>query len=291
MNGVMDLTEQYKLSEKEHNEIYNIIEKLIFNNATPVDNPTAIIVGAQPGSGKGSLIGYSKSTFKDNNIVIITTDDYKPFHPKAGEIAMKHPTKYCEIVEKDSAKWTNEILNYAIKNKYNFIFECTLRNERIIERMKELKENDFNVEVRALAVSYIESLLSAYERYEKQVEARAWGRFFNPLSYNETYKSIPNVIQLIEQSDCYDVLEIYKRGTEIKNPILIYGNYHKTNYEQEFKYESAKEAIMMARNEDLNNIRNVKERFIKIKESFERRANTLEEKEGLKQLEEIIDNY
>ena len=48
---------------------------------------------------------------------------------------------------------------------------------------------------------------------------------------------------------------------------------------------------MMARNEDLNNIRNVKERFIKIKESFERRANTLEEKEGLKQLEEIIDNY
>lgn len=140
MNGVVDLTEQYKLSEKEHNEIYNIIEKLIFNNVTPVDNPTAIIVGAQPGSGKGSLIGYSKSTFKDNNIVIITTDDYKPFHPKAGEIAMKHPTKYCEIVEKDSAKWTNEILNYAIKNKYNFIFECTLRNERIIERMKELKK-------------------------------------------------------------------------------------------------------------------------------------------------------
>ena len=115
---------------------------MIFNNVTPVDNPTAIIVGAQPGSGKGSLIGYSKSTFKDNNIVIITTDDYKPFHPKAGEIALKHPTKYCEIVEKDSAKWTNEILNYAIKNKYNFIFECTLRNERIIERMKELKKND-----------------------------------------------------------------------------------------------------------------------------------------------------
>ena len=54
MNGVVDLTEQYKLSENEHNEIYNIIEKLIFNNVKPVDNPTAIIVGAQPGSGKGS---------------------------------------------------------------------------------------------------------------------------------------------------------------------------------------------------------------------------------------------
>lgn len=291
MNGIIDLTEQYKLSEKQHQEIFNVIKKMVFSNARPVEKPTAIIVGAQPGAGKGSLIGYSKSTFPDNNIVIITTDDYKPFHPNAGEIAIKHPTKYCEIVEKDSANWTNEILNYAIENKYNFIFECTLRNERILNRIKELKENNFQVIIRVLAVSYIESLLSAYERYEKQIEARAWGRFFNPVSYNETYKSIPSVVQTIEQNECCDILEIYKRGNEVKKPILIYGNYRKMHVEHEFEYQTAKEAIIKARNEDLNKIENVVERFSKIKESFNRRQTTLEEKEGLKQLEEIINNY
>lgn len=298
MNGtVSNIESEYKLSEKQHKDIYNIIEKMTFSNAKSVENPTAIIVGAQPGSGKGSLIGYSKNKFKDNNIVIITTDDYKPFHPKAGEIAKEHPTKYCEIVEKDSAKWTNEILNYAIKNKYNFIFECTLRNDRIIERIKELKDNNFHVIVRALAVSYIESLLSAYERYEKQVESRSWGRFFNPLNYNETYKNIPNVIQEIEENEYSDILEIYKRGEEISNPILVYGNgarqYKKTYKLNDInlKYMTAKEAIIMERNEDLKNIVNVKQRFEKIKESFQRRKTTIEEQEGFAQLEEIIDNY
>ena len=293
MNGTMMNLEEYKLSNKQHNNIYKVIEQMVFSNIKKSETPTAIIVGAQPGSGKGSLIGYSKKNFDDNNIVIITTDDYKPFHPKAGEIAKEHPTQYCRIVEQDSAKWTNEILNYAIANKYNFIFECTLRNDRILNRIRELKDNNFRVIVRGLAVSYIESLLSAYERYEKQIEARNWGRFFNPLSYNETYKNIPNVVQEIEDSNTCDALEIYKRGEDIRNPILIYGSYTK-QYKNDkiiFEYQTAKEAIIKARNEDLQNIDNVRERFYNIKECFERRQTTLEEKEGLKQLEEIIDNY
>lgn len=294
-----NLISKYMLTEKKHKEIYEVIKNMIFNNYESVDKPTAIIVGAQPGSGKGSLIGYSKKNFNSDNIVIITTDDYKPFHPKASEIAINHPTSYCTIVEKDSAKWTNEILNYAIENKYNFIFEVTLRNERILERIRELKEKNYNVIVRGLAVSYIESLLSAYERYEKQVETRNWGRFFNPISYNETYKNIPNVIEKIELDQNYDVLEIYKRGIDIKSPILIYGNYskqYKKEYSQyselpQFEYKTAKEAIMKCRNEDLKNIENVTERYNIIKESFKRRETTQEEKNGLRQLEEIINNY
>lgn len=294
-----DLICKYTLSEEKHKEIFEVIKKMIFSNHEPVEKPTAIIVGAQPGAGKGSLMGYSKTAFNNDNIIIITTDDYKPFHPKASEIAMNYPTSYCKIVEQDSAKWTNEILNHAIKNRYNFIFEVTLRNERIIERIKELKENNFNVIVRGLAVSYIESLLSAYERYEKQVETRNWGRFFNPISYNQTYKNIPNILEKIEQSQICDILEIYKRGIEIKKPILVYGNYSK-EYRKEylqyselpkFEYQSAKEAIIKCRNEDLQNINNVVERYKVIEEAFNRRKTTEEEKEGLKQLEEIVKNY
>lgn len=287
-----ELINKYKLSEKKHQEIFEIIKTMIFNNIESVENPTAIIVGAQPGSGKGALIGYSKRLFYDDNIVIITTDDYKPFHPKASDIASKYPTYYSEIVEKDSARWTNEMLNFAIQNKYNFIFEVTLRNERILETIKKLKENNFNVIVRCFAVSYIESLLSAFERYENQVEARNWGRFFNPISYNDTYKNIPNVLEKIEQSNDCDILEVYKRSEDIRNPILVYGKYTKPYKTQEtFNYQTAKEAIMKVRNEDLNDILNKKERLQSLKQSFERRQASQEEKEKLEQLEEIMDNY
>lgn len=293
------LVNRYKLSEKEHNNIYQIIKKMVFENKKAVENPIAIIVGAQPGSGKGSLIGYSRKMFPDGNVIIISSDDYKPFHPKAGEIAKKFPTAYSSVVERDSARWTSKILQEAIQNKYNFIFEATLKNERILERMRELKENGFEVVVRGMAVSYLESLLSAYERYEKQVEARSWGRFFDPLSYNNIYKNIPNTIEAIEQSDDYDALEIYKRGEDIKSPQLIYATYkkeYKVKYsefitDEKFEYQSAKEAMIRYRNQEVENMEGIHDRLRKLEEAFQRRETTQEEKEGMQLLKDIVNNY
>ncbi len=290
------LVNEYKLSKEEHEKIYEIIKKMIFTNVKPVEKPTAIIVGAQPGSGKGSLIGYSKDMFKDNNIIIITTDDYKPFHPKASEIAKKYPTKYAAIVEADSALWTNKILHEAIENKYNFIFEVTLRNERILRKIKLLKERGFEVIVRGLAVPYLESLLSSYERYEKQVEARNWGRFFNPEKYNNTYQSIPNTIEAIENSGYCDAIEIYLRGKEIKLPELIYGSYSKYYKKehlienQKFDYRGAKEALISGRNIKLD-MSEIHNRVQAIDIAFNRRQTTEEEKARLQELKNIIYNY
>lgn len=293
------LIEKYKLSDQEHYKAYKIIKNFYLSNITAVENPKAIIVGSQPGSGKGSLIGYSKNQFDDtSNVIIITTDDYKPFHPKASEIAQEYPTYYSAIVEADSAKWTSKILQEAIQNKYNFIFEATFKNDRIIERMKELKENGFEVIVRGMAVSYIESLLSAFERYEKQVAVRNWGRFFDPIQYNYTYENIPNTIDNIENSNYYDVIEIYKRGKDIKFPELVYKNYNKIYKTSDNaskisnQYNTAKEAIIKCRNEDLKNINEeMEERLINLEKSFKTRNASKEEIEGLMTLKEIFNNY
>ena len=304
---VNKLIEKYKLSDQEHYRVYQIIKKYYLSNITSVENPTAVIVGSQPGSGKGSLIGYSKNQFDDtSNVLIITTDDYKPFHPKAAEIAKEYPTYYSAIIEADSAKWTSKILQEAIQNKYNFIFEATFKNDRIIDRMKELKENGFEVIVRGMAVSYIESLLSAFERYEKQVEVRHWGRFFDPIQYNYTYENIPNTLENIENSNFYDALEIYKRGNDIKFPKLVYTNYKK-NYKKNNEvdnnennintnslnqFATAKEAIIKCRNEELKNVNDeMEQRLIELENSFKRRNASPEELEGLNTLKEIFNNY
>ena len=293
------LFEQYKLSDQQHYKIYEIIKKYYLGNARTSEHPIAIIVGAQPGSGKGSLIGYAKNYFKDiEDMLIISTDDYKPFHPKASEIAMKYPTEYSAIVEADSSKWTSKILQEAIKNRYSFIFEATLKNERILNRIKELKENGFEVIVKGMAVSYLESLMSAFERYEKQVESRSWGRFFDPINYNYIYENIPNTIESIEKSELCDAVEIYKRGEDIKTPELIYANY-KNQYKykekitnQEFKYNSAKEAIIDYRNIELKSIREgIQERVKILEKNLKGRKLTKKEEEGLLKLKEISENY
>lgn len=296
---LIELKEKYKLSNKEHYKIFQEIKKYYLTNVSSTDEPIAVIVGAQPGSGKGSLIGYSKNQLDNpNNVAIITTDDYKPFHPKAGEIAKNYPTYYSAIVEQDSSRWTSQILQETIDNKYNFIFEATFKNNRIIETLKKLKENGYKVIVRGLAVSYIESLLSAFERYEKQVEVRSWGRFFNPLEYNYTYENIPNTLENIENSEYYDFLELFKRGDNINSPQLIYRNCNK-KYKQEIQedsfkneYANVKETILKYRNMELNNVNDeMEKRILFLENCFKRRNATEEEMDGICILKELFYNY
>ena len=191
------IKDKYKLSEEEHNKIYKEIEKEVFVNSTPQDEPIAIIVGGQPGCGKGGVIAYTKNQVEANGkcIILITTDEYKPYHPNAIEIARKYPTEYVEIVEQDAGPWTGSIMKKAIDDKHNFIFEGTLKNDRILDRIQELKQNGFNVTVRVLAVPRLESLLTVHERYEKQMEVLTYGRLISIEHHNKAYDGIPAVLQ------------------------------------------------------------------------------------------------
>ena len=119
-----NIRKKYKLSDREHTNIYKTIENEVFNKCEPSSQPIAIIVGGQPGSGKGSVISYSKKEIEEQGkcIIIITTDEYKPYHPNAIEVARRYPTEYVEIIEQDAGLWTGKILKKAIDDKYNFIF-------------------------------------------------------------------------------------------------------------------------------------------------------------------------
>ena len=88
----------------------------------------------------------------------------------------------------------------AIDDKHNFIFEGTLKNDRILDRIQELKQNGFNVTVRVLAVPRLESLLTVHERYEKQMEVLTYGRLISIEHHNKAYDGIPAVVDKIEKS-------------------------------------------------------------------------------------------
>jgi len=279
---MIESIESYKLSEKTHNNIYRRIRRNVFANAKPVENPTAIIVGAPSGSGKGSVIGYSKRMFDNDNIVIITTDEYKHFHPQVDKIATRYPEQFIHIVEQESALWTNKILTEAINNKYNFIFECTLKNDRILERIKELKENGFKIIVRGLAVPYLEALLTVHERYILQLKVKKWGRLVTIKNFNEAYENMPITMEKIENSNLCDEIEVYTRG-KIQEPIKIYSSKEKNNM-------NVKQAIIVQR---INNEITKEEANTRLND-IENSLNEYEKdkiKEQIDTLKEIIESY
>lgn len=278
------IKDKYKLSEEEHNKIYKEIEKEVFVNSTPQDEQIAIIVGGQPGCGKGGVIAYTKNQVEANGkcIILITTDEYKPYHPNAIEIARNYPTEYVEIVEQDAGPWTGSIMKKAIDDKHNFIFEGTLKNDRILDRIQELKQNGFNVTVRVLAVPRLESLLTVHERYEKQMEVLTYGRLISIEHHNKAYDGIPAVVDKIEKSGLCTV-EVYLRGDEIGKPVKVYSSKEKNE-----RFPTARIALEEYRkSEGKETIKTAKTRVNKLRESFVKR-NAKESE--LKQLDEL-ENY
>ena len=53
------ILKRYKLSETEHNNLYEMIKRIWTDDKFPVENPIAIIIGGQTGAGKSGIISYS----------------------------------------------------------------------------------------------------------------------------------------------------------------------------------------------------------------------------------------
>ena len=278
---------KYKLSDEEHKEIEEKIKMIMLFDKYPVENPRAIIDIAPPASGKTGLNGYGQEQFEDNNVVIINSDELKPFHPKIDEIAKLYPEYYTKVTDQESNTWTSALFDEALKQGYNVIFEGTGRNARILDTIKE-KMQGYHVTVRGMAVHELNCLHSILERYEAQVATKGWGRLVTLSHFYETYNEMPKTIDKIEKSGIVDVIEIYKRGTMPNQPVKIYDSTEK----ELGRFRSSKFAVLGGRKED-ERIANdgFIEKVNSIKELFNGRTISEEEKEILMQIIKVNEEY
>lgn len=278
-----EILKKYKLTEKEHGRLYKMIKQIWTEDKFPVDNPIAIIIGGQTGAGKSGIIAYSKKMFFDDNVVVINSDEIKPFHPKSSEIAREYPQLYTKITDQESNTWTSQLFEDTRNSGYNIIFEGTMKNNRIADdAIEDLKKLGYTVIVRGLAVCDLESRLSILERYEAQVSKKGWGRLVVPEHHNQTYFGMPETIDYIEQNKKFDILEIYRRGSVPADPELIYGVFNDKTREKTLKvienkkfvinnnhkygFNTAKDSILRTREEDYDIvIPTCKKRFKEIK--------------------------
>ena len=130
--------------------------------------------------------------------------------------------------------------------------------------------------VRVMATSNIESLLTAFERNEAQIEVVGYGRFTNVLTHNKTYDGVLSSIQEVEKSGVPEVIEIFARTEDITMPKCIYSSksnnniyssaYEAMKKEREINKESVKETVDKRLADILNN-RNV-EKFENIQRNI-----------------------
>lgn len=313
---VEEILKEYKLSEEEHDELYGMIKRIWTADKFPVKNPIAVIIGGQTGAVKSGIISYSQKMFEDGNVVVINSDEIKPFHPKSEEIAKNYPELYTKITDQESNTWTSELFEETREEGYNIIFEGTMKNNRVADdAIENLIKRGYTVVVRGLAVCDLESRLSILERYEAQVATKGWGRLVVTEHHNQTYNGMPNTISYIEDTGKYDILEIFKRGETPDMPELIYGKINEQSNEKikksvenkkfvstidkKYGYNSGKDAVLKYREEDYARVLpKCEERFKTIKKYMDERKNDKnnkvtkeEEKTGDKNFLDLMKYY
>lgn len=282
MQDIEQIKKKYKLNEKEFEEMYENTRKIIFQNVKTNKKPIAIIIGGQTGAGKGGMDVYSKKEFKKEGLdsIVIDVDVFRMLHPKAKEIITKYPTFYTEITGQETSPIAKAILEEAINKGYNFIFEGTMRNTEILETMKKMPKN-FTKIVRVIATSPKESLLTAFERNEEQINLIGYGRFTNVDVHNKSCEGVSETLKIVEKSGVPDRIQIFTRGKDIVTPELIYDSAKQNN-----EYQSASETLEKYRLLNEEKMKDtIEERLNEILNS--RNVETNEENERKKLIKEM----
>ncbi len=254
------LMRKYILSEDEHNLILQDIKKQSYANKKPVSNPTFYIVTGQTGSGKSNLTSYLYSN--EENVVVIDSDKYKAYRPDSQEILDEHLAEYAFLTAPDSYLHRDEMIVDAIKSKYNILMECaTSEKEGLFVNTEILKKAGYNVEIHALGVSSLNSVMSAHERYEALLEINDNAAKLTSIErHDDSYNSLGKAI-MEEQRKKGVKINVYKRGD--KRPFIPEEIYNQTD--KKGRYSCPYEALIDAQAQDLQ----------KTLPTFEKRYNVL----------------
>lgn len=172
---VASLMIDYALSEEEHYRVLQQIRDYCFRGKEPVDRknerPKAFLVIAQTGAGKSNLTMSIHK--KNNNIVIIDSDEFKAFNPNNEEIKEKYPQYYGHLTGLDAYLHRDEVYEEALQKGYNILIEIAPSSKELLFNInfEELEHYGYDIEAYILAVSGENSFISMHERYEGQVEA------------------------------------------------------------------------------------------------------------------------
>ena len=117
------------LDRDEHTRILHerIIPESGLAGATSQEHPKAIILGGQPGAGKGRLVVDAMRELK-GDVVSIDPDELRKFHPEVEAFRHQSPIDWSSRTHADAGAWADELLDATSSSRKNLIFDSTLSN-------------------------------------------------------------------------------------------------------------------------------------------------------------------
>jgi predicted ABC-type ATPase len=213
MDDIKSLLKRFELSEKEVDNISNLIIATYTRGASPTKKPQAVILGGQPGSGKGELITQAQKII-GSNIVVCNADDYRVMHPHFKTIVQEFEDIYPELTASYAQIWNNRLREHCESRNLNYILETTFSSgTKMNETIQQIKEKGYQVSVMILAVNQHLSFLGTRMRYELMYGRDGYGRTVAKNAHDERYEKIIPTLHLVEKDKLDDHIYIYARAS------------------------------------------------------------------------------
>lgn len=205
----------------------------------PAILPKAYVLGGQPGSGKSGLIKRA-SQLCFNNIIIISGDNFRKFHPDYKTFQVQYGKDSPKYTARFAGKMTEAILSKAVSEHFNIVIEGTFRNPATpINTLSLMKENGYKTHVMIQTCTKELSWKSCQERYEKMKEIMPEeARWTDQAHHDLVCENLAKNIKTVIESGKADKTEIFFRDESGKNELIF-----STNDKKEFNVKTLNKKI------------------------------------------------
>ena len=216
------------LSGPELEEAYELIQRRYLEDHPTRDSseqPIAVIVAGQPGSGKGELgdRAFDRLTAAGHPPVRVDADQLRVYHRdyprlvaedrELDPLARGLKANAASLVAPETTEWTRMLLKGAIAKRADLVYETTGRSrEGMSELTALLKDAGYCVEVQALATPRERSLQGVNVRY---AEARAMpgedpARYVSQSFHDSAYHALPDTVDQLYHERRVDSLAVLR---------------------------------------------------------------------------------
>jgi hypothetical protein len=209
--------ERHSLTPDALQKIYETrVAPRLFRGAQSVEQPTAIVLGGQPGSGKTPMQNHAAREFAaSGGMVKIIGDDLRSYLPHYKSLQRADDKSAAFYTDRDSGRLVEKAIAEAAQRRVNVLVEGTMRNpETVAATLKQFRGAGFRTDARALAVSPEMSSLGILQRYAAQKESRGVGRMTTTEAHQNALRGMLDTLDRIQDQRLADSLTIYRRGGE-----------------------------------------------------------------------------
>ena len=106
---------------------YKDVERDALARTTAQENPKAILLGGQPGSGKSALAAEAIRELRANGgAVVIDADRMREENPRYKQLSREDPQHAADRTQKEAGEWATRLTLAAVENRRNLVVDGTM---------------------------------------------------------------------------------------------------------------------------------------------------------------------